>query len=216
MLTAIEKLARTPDLRHRVEKAVFLLIHSGDDDEAVAIARSDREKVIVAISSKDLLAPDRGDLFVRSKLSAVLGSIDLFGMSSPVPDRYFFGRSQLVQQLSRRLHVQRQNAGLFGLPKTGKTSVLFAIRRTLEPEAALVDYFDCQSPGIHGARWWQVLGNLATRVAETARSRGRQLSIAGRYTPETAGTQFGTEPATRPPLRLPPGPPHGDPHRDAQ
>lgn len=195
VLTAIENLVRRPELKHRVEKSVFLLIHSGREDAGVDLARSDQEKVIVPFQAAELLAPGRGDLFVRSRMAEVLGAVDLFGMSSPIhTERYFFGRSELVQQLARRLSVQRQNAGLFGLRKTGKTSVLFAIRRALEQGATLVEYFDCQSPGIHNARWWQVLGNLITRLSETlARTRSRKVNVVGRYSPESAGTEFSSD-----------------------
>jgi len=193
VLTTIERLLRRPDLRHRVDKVVFLVIHSGDHEEARSIVSSDREKVVIAIGTDELPQHGVGDLFVRSRLSEVLGSIDLFGMSSPiVSDSYFFGRSTLVQRLSRRLFGQRQNAGLFGLRKTGKTSVLFAIRRGLENQSAYVEYLDCQSPGIHGARWWQVLGNISSRLDAANRKHDGKPS-SGPYSPETAASNFGND-----------------------
>ncbi|OQC42068.1 MAG: hypothetical protein BWX64_00450 [Acidobacteria bacterium ADurb.Bin051] len=195
VLTTIESFVTRPDLRHRVEKSVFLLVHSGDEGEAAKLTKSDEGKVIIPFRSAELLSSGKGELFVRSRMAEVLGAIDLFGMSSPiVSERYFFGRTELVQQLARRLSVQKENAGLFGLRKTGKTSVLFAIRRALDQGTTLVEYLDCQSPGVHNARWWQVLGNLSCRLRDTlARTRNREIDIVGRYTPETAGTAFSSD-----------------------
>lgn len=195
VLTAIENLIRHPDLKHRVEKSIFLLVHCGDAQDGASLARSDLEKVIISFQAKELLEPGRGDLFVRSRMAETLGTVDLFDMSSPITsDPYFFGRRELVQQLSRRLSVQRQNAGLFGLRKTGKTSVLLAIRRALDQEAVLVDYFDCQNPSIHGARWWHVLGNISSRLRDTlARLKNRKVEILGRYDTDTAGTGFSSD-----------------------
>ena len=195
VLTAIDQISRGPDFRNRVEKVVFLVVHRGESDETEALVRSDKERVIIPFTATEILDPARGPLFVRAKISEVIGTIDLFGMSSPMTsDRYFFGRTELVQQLSRKAAVQRQNAGLFGLRKTGKTSVLFAVRRVLEQQAVLTEYFDCQNPGIHNARWWQVLGNIVTGLQETLkRTKGRTIEIKAPYRRESAGTAFSSD-----------------------
>lgn len=198
VLTAIDHITRHPDHRNRLDKVLFLVVHRGDPDETRKLLSEDKERVIVSFSAGELFDPARGDLFVRSRMAEILGTIDVFGMSSPlVSDRYFFGRTELVQQLGRRAMVQKQNAGLFGLRKTGKTSVLYATRRFLDQSPVLTDYFDCQNPGIHGARWWQVLGNITTRLQQTLHAtRNKTANIVGRYERHTAGTAFSSDIAT--------------------
>lgn len=98
VLTAIENISRSPDFKHRIDRVLVLVIHSGNPLEAEDLARSDPERVLVPISAQDLLDGSRGTTFIRSRLASTLGAVDLFGMSSPLTsDKYFFGRTELVQ-----------------------------------------------------------------------------------------------------------------------
>lgn len=192
VLTAVENIARSPDFKHRVDRVLTLIVHSGDEQRANDLAKSDPERVIVPIAAEELLNPNRGPTFVRSRLATHLGAVDLFGMSSPLTtDKYFFGRSELVQQLARRSSLQHQNSGLFGLRKTGKTSVLYAIGRTFESQPVLFEYFDCENPGIHNARWWDALANVAFRLTDSLqRVKNRRANLSTQYTAASAGVQF--------------------------
>ena len=112
-------------------------------------------------------------------------------MSSPITsDRYFFGRNDLVQQLIVRLIDRHENAGLFGLRKTGKTSVLFAMSRRLEDQPILTEYIDCQNPGIHAARWWEVLETITERCADSLKRNHRRTVVTSRYDERNAGNLF--------------------------
>lgn len=192
VLTAIENLSRKPEYKHRVDRVLALVIHSGDPTKAEDLALSDPERVIVAIAAKELTHPERGSHFLRAVLTDTLGAIDLFGMSSPiVADKYFFGRAELVQQLARRASAQNQNSGLFGLRKTGKTSVLLATGRALENQSVLFEYFDCQNPGIHNARWWDCLANIIERLkAALHRQFNKRPTLLQEYSQATAGSRF--------------------------
>ena len=192
VLTAIENITRSPDFRHRVDRAVVLLIHSGGPTETAALLRENLDWIIVPISTRDLTDSGRGDLFLRAKIAETIGRVDLFGMSSPITDdKYFFGRNDIVQTLSTRTVERQENAGLFGLRKTGKTSVLFALQRHLHGAPVLVEYVDCQNPGMHAARWWQVLETIVQRCADTLqREHKRTARLVGNYDQTTAGTSF--------------------------
>ncbi len=195
VLTAIENITRHPDFRHRVEKILFILVHKGDIAETEELVRTQTERIVVSIGVTEILNPQRGDLFLRRRITAAVGEIDLFGVSSPITsDKNFFGRDELVQHLVNRSATRHENSGLFGLRKTGKTSVLFAVQRRLSEHPVLIEYFDCQNPGIHAARWWQVLANIAARCASTLqRQFGKQLSLSADYAPTTAGTLFSSD-----------------------
>ena len=175
ILTAIEKVNAIPDFKHRLEKFVVLVLHDGNSNEMREFFGGHAEHIIVPIRNSELLNPSRGSVFLRCKIAEIVGSVDLFGKSSPVSsDRYFFGRDELVQHLVNRTISQRENTGLFGLRKTGKTSVLFAIQRRVADDPVIAEYVDCQNPGIHGARWWQLLESLAGRCAESLKSLKRR------------------------------------------
>ena len=123
VLTAIENISRTPRFKHRMERAIVLLIHNGDPEETRQLLQEHPDWIVVPVAVNELTNPERGDLFLRARIANSIGTLDLFGMSSPITsDRYFFGRNDLVQQLIVRLIDRGENAGLFGLRKTGKTS----------------------------------------------------------------------------------------------
>lgn len=195
VLTAIENITRSPDFKHRVEKVIFLLIHHGAPEETASLLSSSVDRIIVPIHVDELTNPQRGSLFLRSKIAQAIGSIDLFGMTSAITsDKYFFGRNELVQSLINRSTIRKENSGLFGLRKTGKTSVLRAMQRRIEGRPILAEYVECSNPGVHSARWWQVLENVLERCAETLkRDFNSQAQIEGEYTQINAGTKFSSD-----------------------
>jgi hypothetical protein len=192
VLTAIENIIRSPDFKHRLDKILFILVHRGDPKATADLVHDDKERIIVPIHADELLNPQRGAMFLRSRITAELGAVDLFGMSSPLTsDKYFFGREEIVNLIVKRSTVYRGNSGLFGLRKTGKTSVLFAIQRAIADQKVLVQYVDCQNPGIHAARWWDVLENIIERCRESLKiNLKRDAKLIGGYTKTNAGTRF--------------------------
>lgn len=192
VLTTIENISRNPDFKHRIDKVLFIVIHNGDTEQAKEIIKTDPDKVIVIFNSKEFNNPHRGNLFIRSRIAEEFGEIDLFGMSSPITaDRYFFGRDRLVQELTGKLTSKSQNAGLFGLRKTGKTSVLRAIERRVSAQDFLIEYIDCHNPGIHATRWWQVLENIAERLGSNLYQKFRRKpNLRLNYTLQNCGTRF--------------------------
>jgi len=173
LLTALENFSRAPEFRHRAENVVAFVVYEGDGGAIEELAAQSKDWVIVPLSAKELLARGTRTFLIRSKMAETIGRFDLFGMSSPIKhDKYFYGRDTLVQELVQRALIRKEQSGLFGLRKTGKTSVLFAIQRRLSDKGTIAEYIDCQSPGIYGSRWWGVLEELARRMLETATKKG--------------------------------------------
>lgn len=192
VLTAVENISRIPEFRHRIEKVLAILIHQGDPEETANLLNANRDWVIAPFQANELLNPARGSLFVRSRIAETLGKMDLFGISSPITsDKYFFGRDELVHNLVTRSITRHESSGLFGLRKTGKTSVLFAVQRRLSDQPVLAEYIDCQNPGIHAARWWQVLEEVSRRCSTRLhRERKRKARVVLGYTQTNAGSRF--------------------------
>ncbi|RXT64686.1 hypothetical protein B1F74_10930 [Pseudomonas syringae] len=195
ILTSIEQISRSPDFRHRIDKVLVLVIHDADKESTDILLSSDSERVIIGVTFSELNSPSRGSLFIRSKISERFGFIDLLGMSSPIgSDKYFFGRDSLVQELVQMTLSKNQNAGLFGLRKTGKTSVLQAVLRRLSVQNSLCEYVDCHSPGLHAARWWQALENIVERLHSKLQSDfRRQATLSLSYTQHNCGTRFSSD-----------------------
>jgi AAA-like domain len=191
-LTQLENLAFSLDFRHRVDKVVALIVHEGDRESSAELLKQANDWVIISIHADELRSTDRGAFFLRSRLAERIGTFDLFGMSSPIKqDKYFYGRDPVVQEIGQRIIVRKESSGIFGLRKTGKTSILFALKRRLAAKNILIEYIDCQGPGIYGSRWWQLLQELSTRISlSLSEQLGRKIRDEGLYDRESAPNSF--------------------------
>jgi len=109
-------------------------------------------------------------------------------------DGYFFGRDDLVHDIIGESELGLSNHGVFGLRKTGKTSILYALMRRLESRPILTPYFELGMTGNIQMRWWAFLEYVVAKCAE-------QLGIdelpgRGRYEPGQAGISFRDDIAT--------------------
>ena len=80
---------------------------------------------------------------VASAVVEVLASRDLYRGRNPVTGNDFFGRSELIQQLTTELRAGR-SIGLFGLRRSGKTSVLRELQRRSEPTGVVTVLSDLE------------------------------------------------------------------------
>lgn len=118
---------RIQDLRP--ENICRVLISKDNDIEKRidSLLKSDPEQPIVVPFTYDELSGRYDDFFLRNRFRKHFYSRDLFSFFSPLKrDLYFFGRSELVQELVSR-HRSGEHTGLFGLRKCGKTSIIYAI-----------------------------------------------------------------------------------------
>ena len=102
---------------------------------------------------------------VRSILSDQLYQRDLFNYRLPInSDFFFFGREDLIFDFHNAFK-RSENRGLFGLRKTGKTSVFFKLRRLIEANANdIFIYIDCKFPPNRRSRWHELLNRLAGQL----------------------------------------------------
>ncbi|MDO7884199.1 hypothetical protein [Hymenobacter cheonanensis] len=195
VLRTIDTVLKTREYANRIEKVIFILVHNGDKRETTELFANNLDRIIIPIQSEDILNAKRGTFFLRNIISEYLGQFDLFGVSSPInSEKYFFGRDTLVQALLTRVHGSNQSAGLFGLRKTGKTSVLKALQRRTEAKTSLVEYIDCANPGVHSCRWWQLLENIVLRLIDSCRlNYSKTLAINPSYSKASSGLRFSSD-----------------------
>lgn len=193
VLRAIRDIQRDDRFRHRLDPVLVLLIHRGDPVVTNELLYSEEQDlVVVPFSADELFNASRGSLFIRSRIAEYFGEKDLFGMASPLTsDKYFFGRNGLVQELVVRATTRAESSGVFGLRKTGKTSVLRAVERRASKRSVLVEYTDCHNPGIYGNRWWQVLEYVVERLRDGLKAKHkRNARVSPNYSKANAGMQF--------------------------
>jgi hypothetical protein len=98
--------------------------------------------------------------FIASRFSDILGEIDLFAFARPIEnEKFFFGRKQFVQSLVQR-HLSNENSGVFGLRRSGKTSVLYAMQRILDNSGKKWFFIDAGT--LVNMRWNQALRHIVS------------------------------------------------------
>lgn len=151
----------------RIDK-ICSIIFSEDpaiEKKVLDIAKTDSESAItIPFSYAEMGANDKDENHLNNKLRRVFYARDLFSFNSPLKkDLYFFGRSNLIHEIVSR-HESFENTGLFGLRKTGKTSVIFGVERALNIKGVASVIIDCQSTAVHNRRWNQVLHYIINQI----------------------------------------------------
>ncbi|MBN1856329.1 MAG: ATP-binding protein [Dehalococcoidia bacterium] len=159
----------------RVERVCGVLV-SGDnsvESRLTSLLKKNPESQIVVPFSYDELLCSFDDYFLRNRFKRHFFTRDLFAMEGPLrKDLYFFGRNDLIQELVSR-HTSGENSALFGLRKTGKTSIVYGVKRALEREGGKCAVIDCQNTAFHRRRWNTALAYI---LAEARRQNGLDAS----------------------------------------
>ena len=97
-------------------------------------ASSESVRIIVPFSTKEATDNKNDPWYIRNKLRKYFFGLDLFGYTLPLSDdSYFFGRQQTVARYIDSIK-RGENRGIFGLRKTGKTSLLYKISRIVSEQ----------------------------------------------------------------------------------
>lgn len=166
----------------RLEEICSLIISRDNDvdSKVTNILKSNVEsRVIVAFSYAELSLNLRNPEFVINRFRQKFYSRDLFGIQDPLKkDLYFFGRSDLIQTLVNR-HLNGENSGLFGLRKTGKTSILFGVERALDKKQSMSIYLDCET--LHLKRWNTALFSIVDTLRSKAGIKASKTKSLDEY-----------------------------------
>lgn len=122
-------------------------------------------RVVVPFTYEEIIS-SQDDEFLINRMRTCFYSRDLFGIQDPLKkELYFFGRRDLIQELANK-HKNNENAGIFGLRKTGKTSIIYGVIRTLDRKQSYAQLIDCQT--LHLQTWnialrtiiWKIIAGL--------------------------------------------------------
>ncbi len=143
----------------RIEKICNILI-SGDknvENSLNDLIKNEPESQVIIPFSYDELQNVHDSFFFRNRFRKFFYTRDLFAFEAPLKkDIYFFGRNDLIQELINRFK-SGENSGLFGLRKTGKTSLINGIERNLQKEGIKTVIIDCQDTSFNQRRWNEAL-----------------------------------------------------------
>ena len=175
----------------RAESICKILISNDNDIEAKIdhLLKVDPEQPIIVPFTFDELMTVSDQYLIQNRFRKHFYSRNLFDFLSPLKsDLYFFGRSQLVQEIVNR-HKSSEHTGLFGLRKSGKTSIIYAIERTLSNSGQNYISIDCESPSIHKLRWNELLEKIVLLYHKVIQSK-INLDTSLRYIEKSAADSF--------------------------
>lgn len=173
VLLAASGLFREEPFRTRVSPLFYVLASPAADlEEQVrsATLRNSEERTIVPFR-EGILAAGSADAFqARQVFSEWLMRRNLFDAHAPLKSElFYFGRQQFTNELINTIQ-NGHNFGLFGLRKTGKTSLLFCLERLLRLRNCKLHFVDGQDPAVYELRWWQLVGKISETIRGSAKT----------------------------------------------
>lgn len=173
----------------RIDKVCSVIISRDNNvcEEVSQILKSDVEmQVVVPFSYAELYAGNKTTLITK-RFQEFFYERDLFAFESPLKkDIYFFGRREYVHELISR-HNSAENSGVFGLRRSGKTSVLQAVERATKYTDIDCVFIDCQN--LYHFNWYKALYSVILSI-KTKQSHTVDIGNDKDYTEENANAQF--------------------------
>ena len=165
---AIETVLSQEPALGRVNQSLFFLICKPDDGKTWVdryTTENPQSRIPVVFTMGDLSIDQNvvWEVHLRNIISDQLFTRDLFDYSLPLAnDLYFFGRDGMVAEHIDAIR-RSENRGIFGLRKTGKTSLLYKLQRIVSKDKNLhFIYINCMLPSIRQSSW----ENLLLRLVE--------------------------------------------------
>jgi len=193
-LDAFDRILEQSSEEFRIEKVARILI-SGDVSIGKKLrglfeSRPDAPVVIPYHYSEFSLSTLDADIVARVREFTF--SRDLFSMSSPLrSELYFYGRSNIINEIASKL-ASGENFGLFGLRRSGKTSLISGVARALSTRNGASVTIDCQLPSVHQLRWNEVLRHIASELKSTFPVK-HKVGNEEAYSTKRAATTFSND-----------------------
>lgn len=175
-LRAAEKVLEKYPFKNRVDTLCYFLVSTDSNVSNWLNSYYDisaNSRIVIPFNIEELKQNKNNSWFVRDRLRQYSFDKDLFGYTLPLQnDSSFFGRQQILARYIDSIR-RGQNRGIFGLRKTGKTSLLFKIMRTVaEQKIGQVFFHDCKNPQIRKKRWYELIYDINMSIANRLGLKG--------------------------------------------
>lgn len=186
-LDAIEKIQET-NPGYRLDKISAFLI-SNDINLIEKLSRTiktQKESRLITPFTYKELSEKKTTTFFRQRIKEFFFERNLYDFDSPLrKDLYFFGRDDLCQSLIDK-HQTGQNSSLFGLRRSGKTSILLSVCRRIAQQGGFATLIDCQI--LYQMPWPAALHYVASQINTNHHAK---LTISEHdYTEDKAAISF--------------------------
>ncbi|MEE4372671.1 ATP-binding protein [Pseudomonas alliivorans] len=173
---------------YRLDKICAFVI-SKDEEFLTILNRTIKthkeSRLIIPFTYDELSAPQSSDFF-RQRIKDYFFERNLFDFDSPLKkDLYFFGREDTCQNIIDK-HQSGQNSSLFGLRRSGKTSILLSVCRRITAQGGYAILLDCQR--LHLESW---AGALYIIIEDALKNFNCKIPLKKTlYTETNAASQF--------------------------
>ncbi|WP_147414688.1 hypothetical protein [Simplicispira hankyongi] len=162
-LDAIEKIQEA-NAGFRLDKICAFVISrdNGFLEKLDRTIKTQKESRLITPFTYQELAQRKDEEFFRQRIKKYSFERNLYDFDSPLrKDLYFFGRDDICQGIIDK-HFAGQNSSLFGLRRSGKTSILLSICRRIANQAGYATLIDCQL--LHLMSWNDALFFLSSTI----------------------------------------------------
>lgn len=154
----------------RLEKALHIIVSRDINIEKRIqehLKDNNLNQIIIPFSYEELSVKGLDKKIIEERFKKWLFDIDLFSDKNPVrEDAFFFGRrdyvNDIVDKCKRGIH-----SGVFGLRRSGKTSILLAIKRLLDAQNYHNLFIPCES--LSNLSWhkalWKIIDDIYTELS---------------------------------------------------
>ena len=186
-LDAIEKIQEV-NPGYRLDKLSAFVV-SKDEGFIAKLNRtikSQKECRLITPFTYSELQVSQSSLFYRQRIKDFFFERNLYDFDSPLrKDLYFFGRDDLCQGLIDKYDTG-QSSSLFGLRRSGKTSILLSVCRRALQQGGYASLIDCQM--VYQLSWSKALYYVASQINS---DHGLKLVIdEGAYSDDVAAISF--------------------------
>lgn len=153
----------------RYEKMCYALVSNDIRIESVlpTFLSNQENQIVVPFSYYSFEEQKNNPNFIKNQFRKYFYSRDLFDYSEPLKkDTFFFGRSDVVTNIIAK-HRSGLNYGVFGLRKTGKTSIIYDVQRKSVQQQFTSVIVDCQNTSFNMRSWNSALYYIVLQIKES-------------------------------------------------
>lgn len=170
----------------RLDRGCHLFICHDDNIEnklASLLKDSNLNQIVVPFTYRELLS-NPSESMVQDRFKKYLFDTDLFSMLAPIQnDVFFFGRRDFAQDIASKCK-NNAHSGVFGLRRSGKTSLLYAVQGLLRQQAYPTIYIPCES--LSSLDWRTALCKVILDVYQEFNMDASNIHESDYRSPDTA------------------------------
>ena len=153
---------------------------------------SNLTSVVIPFTYGEFLKNQMNSSKIMDRFRNYLFDADLFTTSRPIKnDVFFFGRRDFALDIATKCKNSSYLCGVFGLRRSGKTSMLYAIQRQLESSGCRVVFIPCQEK-LNTLNWKNALYQVTDEVCKVLDFPYKELSAKTEYEDDGANV-FGAD-----------------------